>query len=395
MARSPFLSTRTTIFLGGVTAISAIATDIFLPATGVIARDYMVADSQGALLIAAYLLAYGVGQLFWGLFSDAYGRKFALQLSLVAFAITSFACALAPSFTWLVVLRALQGLSAGAPVICRAMVRDVATGNRAGRILAVLGAVLTVSTMIAPILGSGILILFAWPAIFYALALFAVGYIFYTSRAIPDTDAPRRPERFALSFILPNARVLFAQRAFRLPMLQGGFVFAGYAGLLSTGAILTEVVYGVTPESFGALFAFAALSNTAGALLARRLLATHALSKVNLGAIAMTGIAALVSASLLFFTPNLQIFWGATCLYVFAFGMILPTSNALAMEPAGDMPGFAASLIGSAQVTLGAIGSAIAAIMFADSHHTVPALMAGFGLLTVATHFIARKTTQA
>ena len=265
MAKSPFLSTRATIYLGGVTAISAIATDIFLPATGVIARDYQVADSQGALLIGAYLLAYGVGQLFWGLFSDAYGRKFALQLSLIAFAITSFACALAPSFTWLVALRALQGMSAGAPVICRAMVRDAATGNRAGRILAVLGAVLTVSTMIAPIIGSGLLILFAWPAIFYAsCAVFARLHPLHCTLH-PDTDAERRPERLSLSFIIPNARRLFGMRAFSIPMIQEGFVFAGYAGMLSMGAILTEAAYGVDPEAFGALFAFAALANTAGA----------------------------------------------------------------------------------------------------------------------------------
>jgi DHA1 family bicyclomycin/chloramphenicol resistance-like MFS transporter len=392
MAKSPFLSTKATIYLGGVTALSAIATDIFLPATGVIARDYMVDDSQGALLIGAYLLAYGVGQLFWGLFSDAYGRKFALQLSLVAFTITSFACALAPSFTWLVVLRALQGMSAGAPVICRAMVRDVATGNRAGRILAVLGAVLTVSTMIAPILGSGLLILFAWPAIFYALALFSAGYIFYTARSIPDTGAARRPERFSLGFVIPNARRLFALRGFTIPMLQGGFVFAGYAGMLSTGAILVEAAYDVEPEAFGALFAFAALSNTAGALLTRRLLGQHTLKTVNHVAIAVTGVAALVSIAITLFTPDLTVFWAVICVYVFAFGMILPTSNTLAMEPAGDMPGFAASLIGSVQVSLGALGSAMAAVLFTGTHHTVPILMGFFGVLTVAMSFLRAKT---
>ena len=390
MSRPSFLTTRATIYLGGVTAISAIATDIFLPATGVIARDYQVDDAQGALLIGAYLLAYGIGQLFWGLFSDAYGRKFALQLSLAAFAITSVACAIAPSFTWLVVLRALQGMSAGAPVICRAMVRDVATGNSAGRILAVLAAVLTVSTMIAPILGSGLLILFDWPAIFYALGLFSLAYIVYTAGNIPDTGAARRPERFALSFVVPNAKGLFSQRGFSIPMLQGGFVFAGYAGLLSVGAILTEGVYGVSPEAFGTLFAFAALSNTAGALLTRKLLAKQSLNTVNQIAVAMTAIAAIVCASMVATTPSLPVFWAGVCLYVFAFGMILPTSNALAMEPAGDMPGFAASLIGSIQVTLGAIGSAIAAILFSGSHHTIPVMMALFGALTVATSLLKR-----
>ena len=79
------------------------------------------------------------------------------------------------------------------------------------------------------------------------------------------------------------------------------------------------------------------------------------------------------------------------CVYVFAFGMILPTSNTLAMEPAGDMPGFAASLIGSVQVSLGALGSAMAAVLFTGTHHTVPILMGFFGVLTVAMSFLRAK----
>ena len=152
--------------------------------------------------------------------------------------------------------------------------------------------------------------------------------------------------------------------------------------------------WGSAARSFvklAALFAFAALANTAGALLTRRMLGSYELVQVNRLAIAMTGIAALACFALIFVTPNLPVFWAAICLYVFAFGMILPTSNTVAMDPAGDMPGFAASLIGSVQGSLGAGGSAIAAIIFIGSHHTIPILMAGFGALTVATSFLKSK----
>lgn len=390
MSKNPFASTSATIFLGGITALTAISIDILLPATGVIARDYQVDEAQGALLIGAYFLAFAVGQLFWGLFSDAYGRKRALMISLGAFSLASLACALAPSFEWLIALRAIQGLAGGAPMIGRAMVRDVATGAEAARILAVLNAVLTVATMIAPIFGSGLLLLFAWPAMFYGLALFGLAYLAFTLRAVPETIQTLRPERFALSFVLPSARRLFGQRAVAVPMLQGGLIFTGYASMLSTGAILTEKIYGVAPESFGALFAFAALSNTAGALLVRRLLATYPLLFVNRVALGTTALAALACAALLLFTPSLQIFWGAICLYVLAFGMVLPTSQALAMDPAGDMPGFAASLIGAVQIALGALGAALAAVMFDGTHKAIPELMAIFGFAAVVIGFFYR-----
>ena len=98
-----------------------------------------------------------------------------------------------------------------------------------------------------------------------------------------------------------------------------------------------------------------------------------------------------VGIAITLFTPDLTVFWAVICVYVFAFGMILPTSNTLAMEPAGDMPGFAASLIGSVQVSLGALGSAMAAVLFTGTHHTVPILMGFFGVLTVAMSFLRAK----
>ena len=389
MSQNPFLTTRATLIMGGITALSAITTDIFLPATGVIARDFGVHEAQGAWLMGVYFLAYGVGQLFWGLFSDAYGRKFALQLSLLCFTVVSIACACAPSFDWLLALRALQGLCAGAPTICRAMVRDVATGNEAGRILATLGAVLTASTMIAPIMGSGLLILFDWPAIFLGLAIFALGYVVYNWQNLPDTPSVRRPERMSFAFVIPNALPLLKRRGFSVPMLQAGFVFAGYGSLLSVGAIVTEINYGVSPEAFGTLFVFAALSNTTGALIVRKWLKEASLRAVNKAGVALVGAASCATAALVFLDPNLALFWSVICLYVLGFGMVHPTATAITMDHAGDLPGFAAALNGFFLVAMGALGTGFAAAIFQGGTETVAISMSMFGALTVATLWFA------
>ena len=57
--------------LGGLSALTALTIDITAPATGVIARDLAVAENLGSLILGIYFLAYGVGQLIWGLLSDA------------------------------------------------------------------------------------------------------------------------------------------------------------------------------------------------------------------------------------------------------------------------------------------------------------------------------------
>jgi DHA1 family bicyclomycin/chloramphenicol resistance-like MFS transporter len=160
------------------------------------------------------------------------------------------------------------------------------------------------------------------------------------------------------------------------------------------GAVLTENVYDVSPQAFGSLFALAALSNTCGALSARHLLKTVPLIRITSMAVVLLGLAALVSVASALTTPTLPLFWGTVCLYVFCFGMVYPTSVALAMEPAGDMPGFATSLMGTIQTAMGAGGAALASFLFDGSHRAIPITMAIFGLLSVGTLLLKRRALQ-
>ncbi|MBR9843459.1 MAG: multidrug effflux MFS transporter [Rhodobacteraceae bacterium] len=382
------------LFLGGITALTAISIDIVLPATAVIARDFGVDEALGAMLVGAYFLAFAVGQLFWGLFSDAYGRRLALILSLSGFTVASIACALAPSFETLIALRALQGLMGGTPVIARAMVRDERTGNDAARLLALLMSIVTIATLIAPVLGSGLLVLFEWRAIFWALGLLSLVFLAYALFALKETDAPRRPDRFSFRFVASASRKLFGMRAFVFPMLMGSFAFAGYSAMLSVGAVLTETVYDVSPQAFGSLFALAALANTFGALGIRALLGRMPVARVNAIAVMLMTLASLAAAATVFITPGLPLFWGVICLYVMSFGMVLPTSVALAMDPAGEMPGFAASLMGAMQMGFGAGGALLATMIFDRTHTAIPETMAIFGALTFLTFLLGRKTMR-
>lgn len=392
MSKSAFDRSDALIFFGGITALTAISIDIVLPATGVIARDFGVEDAMGSLLIGAYFIAYAVGQLFWGLFSDAFGRRLALILALIGFTASTIACAMAPTFEFLIWMRALQGLTGGTPVIARAMVRDVSSGNEAAKTLAVLTAILTIATLIAPVFGSGMLVLFEWRAIFWALGGLGIVFLLYTIFLLEETGGQRRPERFTYGFVSTASRKLMSRKAFLIPMLLGSFAFAGYSAMLSVGAVLTETVYAVSPQAFGSLFALAALSNTAGAMTIRRLLRDIPVARVNAMAVALMGAATLASLATVVTTPSLPLYWGMICLYVMAFGMVLPTSVALAMEPAGEMPGFAASLMGAIQMGFGAAGAALASVIFDGSHRAIPITMALFGALAVATFFAGRKS---
>lgn len=237
------------LLLGGLSALTALTIDITAPATGVIARDLNVVESLGSMIVGVYFLAYAIGQLFWGLLSDAFGRKKVLLISLALFAAASVGAAMATGFWMLIAFRAAQGLAAGAPVIARAIVRDIGSGVVAAKLLAVLMAVTAIAPMIAPIMGAGLLVLFSWRAIFVFLALFGIALLLLSGFKAEETVKTKRPERFSLSFVVYAFGYLFRQRDFLVGMSISSLTFGGYASILSLGAVVVQNTYGLPPSA--------------------------------------------------------------------------------------------------------------------------------------------------
>ena len=395
MTQSTPLRPDTVIFMGGITALTAVSVDIVLPATAVVARDFGKPEHLGALLVGVYFIAYAFGQIFWGLFSDAYGRRLGLKVCLSLFTIASIACALAPTFELLITARIAQGLTGGTPVIARAMVRDVASGSEAGRLMTLLGAILSLAAMIAPVLGSGLLLLFGWRALFVFLTLLAMSFLLFTVFVLQDVGSNKRPERFSFRFLLSEGRSLIGNCKFFVPMAAGALTFGGFASLSAVGAITAETVFGVAPEACGALFTIAALVNVGSALFAGQLLKYLSLKQVGTIAMSLVALAAAVNVFTALSTPSLVGFWATICLYVLAFGVTFPTALTSAMEPAGDVPGFAASLAGASQMILASVGAFVATSLFDGSHTAINWTMASFGILAVLTVIIGRTTEKS
>ncbi len=385
-----FSRTDTVVFMGSVTALTATSIDVVAPAIGIVARSFDEPDSRGALLVSVYFIAFAFGQLFWGLFSDAYGRRLSMIMSLTGFTIASLACSLAHDFQFLLFARFAQGLMGGAPIIARAMVRDVASGNDAARVMTMLGAVLSIATMFAPVIGSTLLVLFDWRAIFLALALLGVIFLTYTIFAVAETNERRRPERFSFRFLIEASRTLLSSWAFVVPTVVGSLTFAGYISIGAVGAITVEAQYGVKPEGFGWLLVIGALVNTVAALFAGQLLKWISLRQFGVVAVVTVALAAIVHLFLAWTEPGLHLFWVGVCFYLFAFGIIMPTAITASMEPAEEMPGFAASLYGSIQMFGGTLGSLFASSIFSGTHQAINMSMALFGGLAAVFFLLAR-----
>ncbi len=368
--------------LGGLAAVTATAVDIFLPAQPSIGTAFGLPSSAGGALVSAYFLGYGPGMMLWGPLADRFCRLGPLYISLVAFVLLAVICATTDSFEVLVIARCLQGVSGGGgPVIARAIARDMGGGTRTIRLLTTVTAIMSAAPLLSPIVGSGLLVVFEWPSVFWALSVFGAVIALATFLFIPETHPRTAGEVLGSPSFLLALGILFRSRDFVVGTTLTATVFGGYAVLLSIGASVAEVPYGIAPQFFGFLFAVAAVALVAGSVGSRYLAPRLGMERVVTTGSVLAGVAGV---SLLLVgpgTPSLPVLWAAVTGYLLAFGMLFPTGTAKALEPAGRMAGFGASMIGAIQMTTGAAAAALGAALYDGTHIALGTLMGVAGLL--------------
>lgn len=374
------------VTLGALAAVSAMAVDICIPAQPRIADALGAQTGAGAALVGGYLLGYGPGQLVWGPLADRFGRLPPLLVSLAGFIAAGAVCATTGSFEVLIAARAAQGAMGGAaPVIARAIARDQGGGSASAALLSTMMVILGAAPLLAPAVGSGLLTLFSWPALFWSLVVFGIATAIASLVFLPAYLPAIAPRPLSPARVIEDSRGLFREADFRVGLGISSAIFSGYAALLAMGAAVTAEHYGVTAEAFGPVFTIAASAFVLGSVAARQALGRHGVETVLTLGSAIAGVSGLLLLATLAWRPELPVFWGVVSLYVLAFGMILPCATAKALEPAGAMAGTGSSLIGLIQTMAGATGAALAPLsLFADSFHGLVWVMAGGALLCAA-----------
>ena len=77
------------------------------------AHDFHKTDAEIALIITMTMIFRPVGGLLFGFIADRYGRKIPLMINMGAYAVAGVLTGLAPSYAWLLAVRALFGIVMG------------------------------------------------------------------------------------------------------------------------------------------------------------------------------------------------------------------------------------------------------------------------------------------
>jgi len=334
----------------------AMATDIMLPALGIIGQDLNVADPNDTQLIVSSLFAgFAVGQMFAGPISDSIGRKKTIYAGYIIFITGCVLSVSATSLDLMLVGRVLQGLGAAAPrVITVALVRDTYEGRAMARIMSITMAVFILVPAIAPAIGQGLIFLSDWHGTFiFLIVMAAIGVIWFWLRQ-PETLPPEARKPFSIAQLVLGVRDVCSHRRSVGYALAAGCVFGAFVGYLSSAQQIFQTTYGLG-ALFPLFFGMAALAIGSASVcnsrlvmrLGMRLLTRRALIGLSL----LSGVF-VVPTLLMGGVPPLWLFMAWLLGTFFCIGMLFGNFNALAMEPLGHLAGLGAALIGSVTTLL-------------------------------------------
>ncbi len=388
------------LILAVLSLIAPLAIDMYLPALPFIAASLGATDAQAQLTLPTYFAGFAIGQAFYGPIADRFGRKPPLYFGLTVYILASIGCALAPDIETLIALRFLQSAGGCAgTVVARAMVRDLFSGADAIRVYSRVLLVFGVGPILAPMIGSGVLIWFGWREIFWLLTAIGILSMILIFVRMPESLKPEHVRPLRLESVIVGYWRLFTHRNFVGYALTGGTMMAGTFAYIAGLPFVIVNVYGYPDYYFSAVFGI----NAVGFIVAsqinvaaqrrsspERVLLTALLIQIAAAAVFVIDVAAGIGGLFGILVPLFV--WIAT------MGFVIPNTTGLAMGPFASNAGAASAMLGVLQFVLAALSSGLLSWLtkFDDTALPMIGVMAGFSLLSLLINrFVVKRVEKA
>ncbi|AKK80636.1 purine nucleoside transporter PunC [Klebsiella aerogenes] len=358
------------VWLGGLSVLGFLATDMYLPAFAAIQQDLNTSAASVSASLSLFLAGFALGQLFWGPLSDRYGRKPILLAGLAIFAFGCLGMLWVRDATLMLVLRFVQAIGVcAAAVTWQAMVTDYYPAQRTNRIFATIMPLVGLSPALAPLLGSWLLVHLEWQAIF--ATLFAITLLLMLPAfRLKAVVKPAGETQQKLTFM-----ALLRSREYSGNVLIYAACSASFfAWLTGSPFILHEMGYGPTviglsyvPQTIAFLIGGygcrAALQKWQGHQMLPWLLVVFALS------VAATWLAGIQDH------PSLVALMVPFCIMAIVNGGIYPIVVAQALKPFPQATGRAAALQNTLQLGLCFLASLLVSSLIATPLLTTTSVM--------------------
>ncbi|MFJ3048493.1 Bcr/CflA family multidrug efflux MFS transporter [Herbaspirillum chlorophenolicum] len=383
--------------LAGLTAMGALAIDMYLPSFTAIARDLNVDTNLVQLTLATFLVGLALGQMFYGPLSDRFGRKPPLFFGITLYFICSLLCVFAQNIETLILLRFFQGLGGSAGmVIPRAMVRDRMGAEGSAKAFSMLMLVFGLAPILAPFIGGIMLVVANWRGIFVVLTIFGLLCLVGTRKYLTETVDVHRAEPLHLGRTLRQYWGLLRHKQFMAYVLCGGLVQAGMFAYISGGPFVIIELHGIKPQYFGFVFASNAIGLIAASQVNARLVMKRSAERV-LGRVLWlpAGLSLFVALMVAAGQESLPLLLVGFFGFLTSYGFTGPNATAIALKHQGRQAGTAAALMGTLQFGMGVLSGVVMSFWHDGTALPLVSVMAVCGISAfLLYHLVAKHETS-
>ena len=364
---------RMYLYLILAASVSALATDMIVPALPVLQNAFNNDYSNIQLTISGFLVIYAGSQLLSGFVGEKLGKLRVLTASFLLFLAGSILCFMADSLTMLLAGRALQALGAGAgPVLSKAIAKEIFSPLTLKRALSDISSASAVVPLVAPLAGALILGHLSWNAIFLVMALFSIATLLLSPRQLVTHNRIVSPS--SSGFITP---------AFIQGTLLVSLILSSLFCYISLSPAIFMQQHGLNTLNYSLLFSASVLFFILGNQIAKfeRMINPWVLFIAN-------GLSVIP-----FILSSHSLLWCilGSMVFNFTLGAYYPTANFIALQIKGTKTGIAAAVTGFIQ-TVSAGTISFFAVKLADNGIGFDRML-GVSTLTLATLSLLVVTT--
>lgn len=378
---------RLALLLAGLSMFGPFAIDAIFPAFPELQAQFGVSHAAVQQSISVYLIAYALMSVFHGPVSDALGRRPVILAGVALFVLACVGAALSQSLFWLLVFRALQGISAGAGLIVgRALIRDCLEGDAAQKLMAQATMIFSIAPAIAPIVGGWILGWTDWHGIFWAMAIFALFVFVACFIWLPETHPLAARTSLRIGPLARGSWAVLRNRRFLLLALVACFNFGALFLYIVSAPVVVLDHLRLNQQQFGWLFVPIVVGLMIGSFLSSRLagrMSQSATAKLGFGLSALAVVSNLIYNLVV---DQAEAPWAVLPLGLNAcgIGLVFPLLTIAMLDMYPRQRGTAASMQAFTGLTFNAILAGIVAPLLSPYRMGLSVAAIGMCMLSIA-----------
>ncbi len=246
--------------------VCAIGNPVAVPSLPFMMKDFALSPIEMGMVISMFALPGVCIIPLYGVLSDRLGRRPMLLAGLILCIAGSLICWAAPSFSWLLVGRALQGLSiTPLEAMCNTLISDLFQGEERMRFVTRATAMQYFSIAVTPIIVTWLLSFGSWRTGFLFAVILGFGALLISLPikvpSSPSKNVSLKEYGGHLRSVLSSGRVL------SLFSVRIGSALVIFGAIYPHLSLLVDMGLRLSPDLAGVLFSLYAVGMFAGAMI--------------------------------------------------------------------------------------------------------------------------------